>query len=281
MKVKRVINLDSSFIPTVIPEIEFNSFIFSGGELHIKLNNNISYSEIDSVVITQRVRNSDDLMKILITKDALKRKGIEKVILIMPYLPYARQDRQCDVGESFTLKVFCDIINSANFEEVIIIDSHSDVGPALLNNCINISNSTFLQQTLLTLDEQPVLVSPDAGSNKKCNKLAIEFCLDLVKCDKVRNTKTGELTGFEVFSNDLQGRDCLIVDDICDGGGTFIGLAKELKAKNADKLYLLVTHGIFSKGIVILEEYFDMIYCSDSFKTLEEHLKVTQFKIQL
>ncbi|MCK5642660.1 MAG: ribose-phosphate pyrophosphokinase, partial [Gammaproteobacteria bacterium] len=155
-----------------------------------------------------------------------------------------------------------------------------DVAPALINNCNNISNDRFLQYIISDFEKLPILISPDAGSNKKANKLAVDFGFELVKCDKERNTKTGKLSGFEVFTNSLNGKDCLIVDDICDGGGTFLGLAKELKNKGAGNIYLFVTHGIFSKGTEIFRELFSGLYCTNSFSDLESN-NVNQIKIQL
>ena len=287
---KRTINLDGNFTPIPYPEIEFKHFIFNGGEHNITLNNSIDYSSIDSVIITNRINSSEDLIKTLITKDALERKGIRDIALIMPYLPYARQDRVCNEGESFTLKVFCNLINQAKFSKVYVLDAHSDVAPALINNCVNISNDKhvlFMLKSIYTkshMELHPILISPDSGANKKINKLAQWLNtynhINVVKADKVRDAKTGNLTGFEVFANDLQNRDCIIVDDICDGGGTFIGLAKELKKKNAGKLYLFVTHGIFSKGFEELKEYFEMIYTTNSFRDIENNF-IKQFKIQL
>lgn len=277
----RSINLDSLFVPTTFPEIEYNLFQFSGGEWHIKLNNLIDYSIVEKVIITTRIKNGEDIIKLLLVKDALELKGTKHFDLIMPYIPYARQDRKCYDGESFSLKVFTNLINSLNFDKVITIDSHSDVAPALLNNCTNLSNLEYIKNTILAdFNEKPILVSPDAGSNKKCNKLSIELSMDLVKCDKVRNVKTGELSGFEVFSDNLFGKECLIVDDICDGGGTFIGLAQELKRKNAGKLYLFTTHGIYSKGFEIFKGVFDTVYCTNSFSTINDPF-IKQINIQL
>lgn len=277
----RSLNLDSLFVPTSFPEIEYNLFQFSGGEWHIKLNNSIDYKSTGIAVITTRIRNGDDIIKLMLAKDALKLKGIKHFELIMPYIPYARQDRKCYEGESFSLKVFTNLINSLNFDKVITIDSHSDVAPALLNNCTNLSNLEYIKNTILAdFNEKPILISPDAGSNKKCNKLSVELEMDLVKCDKVRDVKTGELSGFEVFSDNLFGKECLIVDDICDGGGTFVGLAQELKRKNAGKLHLFTTHGIYSKGFEIFKGVFDTVYCTNSFSTINDPF-IKQINIQL
>ena len=283
---KRCLNLDGMFIPIPAPEIEYKLFKFNGGELHIKLNNNIDYSKVDKVIITNRINSSDDVMKVLIAKEALERKGVKSFDLIMPYIPYARQDRQCEDGESFTLKVFTNLINSANFDNIIVLDAHSDVAPALLNNCTNISNEQYIDMAFHHIaeyyDADITLISPDSGANKKANKLYenLQVFNNLIKCDKRRNTKTGKLNGFEVFANDLNGKTCLITDDICDGGRTFIGIAEELKKKNAGKIYLFVTHGIFSNGFESLEKHFAGIFSTNSFSDIENDL-LTQFKIQL
>lgn len=280
----RSLNLDWNFIPTNNPEIEFEMIEFNGGELHIKLNNNIDYSKIDKVIITQRIKDSNGIMKVLIAKDALQRKGVKRFDLIMPYIPYARQDRQCENGESFTLKVFCEILNSANFEKVFTFDSHSDVAPALINNCVNKNSEEYIKMAIMDIIKNdttyPILISPDSGANKKSNNLfsSLNMFGDIVKCDKKRNTSTGNLSGFEVFREDLKGQSCIIIDDICDNGGTFMGLATELRNKNCGKLYLFVTHAILSNGSEKILKYFDGIYSTNSFNDIEG---LKQFKIQI
>lgn len=271
------LNLDKAFSTVKHPEIEYVLKPFSGGERHIQLSPFCSYLEIDKVVITHRIRNTDNLMDILIAKEALEAEGVRKFELIIPYVPYARQDRRCEHREAFTLKVFTNILNSAKFDRVYCLDCHSDVAPALIENSYNLSNKPFVAKTLEHLNSDIILISPDAGSNKKANVLArILAFKKLVKCDKVRDTKTGDLSGFEVFADDLKGDPCLIVDDICDGGGTFIGLAEELKKKGAGDLYLFVTHGIFSKGVDPLLEHFTTIYTTNSFRDIK-HPQVIQF----
>jgi ribose-phosphate pyrophosphokinase len=88
------------------------------------------------------------------------------------------------------------------------------------------------------------------------------------------------LAGFEVFANDLKGDDCVIVDDICDGGRTFIGIAQELKMKNAGDIYLCVSHGIFSHGFDELRKYFKKIFTTNSFKDINDEI-VKQIEIKL
>ena len=277
------LNIDPKFTMASYEDIIFTMIQFKGGEMHIKLSNETDYSEIDKVVITNRFRNGDDVMKVLIAKDALQRKGIKNFELVMPYIPYARQDRQCVEGESFTLKVFTDLINSAKFDKVFVIDAHSDVAPALINNCVNISNQEYVQMAYWAIGlPEVMLVSPDSGANKKSNKLFdnLGVFLGLIKCDKRRNMSTGELSFFEVFADNLYGKPCLIVDDICDGGRTFIGIAEELKKKNAGDIYLFVTHGIFSYGTEELTKNFKKVFCTNSFRDTTDEL-IEQFKITI
>ena len=286
----RSLNIDEAFAPTAHEPIKFTMNKFKGGEMHIKLDSQANYNESDKVVITNRFTCGDDIMKVLIAKDALHFMGVKNFELVMPYIPYARQDRLCNIGESFTLKVFTDLINSAKFDKVYVVDAHSDVAPALINNCVNISNHYYIQGTYDCLDfyreegqnKELILVSPDSGANKKCNKLfdEVKVFSKIVKCDKRRNLTTNTVSFFEVFTDDLNGIDCLIVDDICDGGRTFVGIAEELKKKNAGNIYLFVTHGIFSYGTDELKKYFRKIFTTNSFKDITDDL-IQQLKIKI
>jgi ribose-phosphate pyrophosphokinase len=285
-----VLNLDKNFSPCsdikgTPHKLDFETFKFSGGEIQFKLKNrNDIYEKIDKVTITCRVNTSDDFMRILIAKDALGIKGIRRFDLVMPYIPYARQDRVCADGESFSLKVFADILNSLNFENVYTLDAHSDVSVSLIKNCVNFSNQRYVNEALLDIGKTLYLISPDLGADKKSERLFEQFTQfdGIIKCGKKRNPDTGALSGFQVFCEDLKGKDCIIVDDICDGGGTFLGIAQELKKKNAGDIYLFVTHGIFSKGFTLLKEYFKKIYTTDSICSISEDIKyVKQFKVEI
>lgn len=226
-------------------------------------------------VITARITDSDGVMQLLLFTDALRRKGYKKIGLNLPYVPYARQDRVCNPGEAHSLKVFASLINAQKYEFVNVFDPHSDVTEAVLDNCIVENNHTFVRRALTSLrinrDDKFNLVSPDAGAYKKIFYLGKNiansgFSFDIVNCNKERDTKTGAITNFTVGATDLGGKPCIIVDDICDGGGTFLGLADALKAANAGPLYLVVSHGIFSQGFEKLLSKFEKIVFTNSFK---------------
>ncbi|MFW0717367.1 ribose-phosphate diphosphokinase [Pedobacter sp. N23S346] len=274
-----MLNLDPSFTPLgENNSITHKSFLFAGGEPHIKIDGNFDQKE--PVTITQRINSFNDLGLICITVDALKRMGVKEIHLYIPYFPAARQDRVMIPGEPLSVKVYADIINSMALASVTVFDPHSEVTPALLNNCITISNHEFIKQVIAKIGSEVKLISPDGGALKKIYKVS-EFLggAEVVECSKSRDVKTGRLSGFKVYAEDLCGADCLIVDDICDGGGTFNGLAEALKAKNAGKLYLAISHGIFSKGFDELSKYFEQIFTTDSIKEVE-HPGVTQIKLQ-
>lgn len=266
-----ILNLDKNFTPYGTENnIDYNFFTFSGGEPHIKIISELE--NVSEVTITHRILSFNDIGTLLLATNALKNMGITKLHLVLPYFPAARQDRLMVSGEPLSVKVYADIINTQNFESVTVFDPHSEVTPALLNNCKVIDNHTFIEQITQQLSKDLILISPDGGALKKIYKVASYLQnYEVIECSKSRNVKTGQLTGFKVYADNLQGKDCLIVDDICDGGGTFLGLAKELKAKNAGNLYLAVSHGIFSKGFDELEKHFTKIFTTDSFKTIENH----------
>lgn len=248
-------------------EVILETKTFSGGEESVRILEDLTkeVTRTDNIVsITAKIKNSSDLIKLLLLNDAICRI-IPKCatlckLLELDYLPYARQDRVCNSGESFSLKVLANLINACEFDTVYIDDPHSDVATALINNCKALHQRDCVRVLCVTNDDfsrfvsSSTLVSPDAGSNKKI----AEVCKMLgkgsfVRADKLRDMSTNNISETVVYADKLAGN-YLIVDDICDGGRTFIALAKELKAKGADKVGLYVTHGIFSYGKKVLTE---------------------------
>ncbi|MCX2484941.1 ribose-phosphate diphosphokinase [Pedobacter sp. MR2016-24] len=266
----RVLNLSTGFNPfqSSIEEIESKSFLFSGGEVHIKLQ-----GSADDVLISTRLNDSNDIMKLLLAVDALRRSGTKNISVFIPYLPYARQDRVMVAGEPLSIKVMCNLINSCGFEKVYVYDVHSEVSLALLENCELISNYSLVKEVLKDRTDY-LLVSPDAGALKKIYKLAeaLTYTDDIVLCNKVRDVSNGRIKQITVDQDDLQGKDCFIIDDICDGGATFVGVAKELKKRNAGKVSLIVSHGIMSHGETELVDWIDHIYTTDSIKDTQSAL---------
>jgi ribose-phosphate pyrophosphokinase len=275
-----ILNLDTHFNPFPCKrEIQFQSFTFSGGEPHIKINPDFDVSE--PVTITHRINSFNDFGLLLLAIDALKRMDVKLINVFIPYFPAARQDRVMISGEPLSVKVYADILNSLKLNKVTVFDAHSEVTPALLDNCEVIPNHAFIAEVLEKIGKEVKLISPDGGALKKIYKVS-EYLggVEVVECSKSRDVKTGKLSGFKVYNDDLKGMDCLIVDDICDGGGTFVGLAEELKKKNAGKLYLAVSHGIFNKGFDVFQKDFEKIFTTNSFREFDnEMVEVVKLKL--
>jgi len=225
----------------------YDTWIFPGGEINVRVVVAEPRSHIKAII-----RNSEDIIRLLLLCDALKRANSKITILSIPYFPYARQDRVCNTGESLSVKVMADLINSIGAECVRLTDPHSDVLPALINNCEIMDIKAY---GLLDVIGDKLIVCPDAGAEKRILKLKRPY----VMATKVRDVATGDILETKLYG-DVNGRDCIIVDDICDGGRTFIELAKVLRKAGAKNIDLYVTHGIFSKGLSVFEGILDNIY---------------------
>jgi len=250
------IKIDDQFI---------NSFKFNGGEVHV----NINHIEIGNITqVEAYLYTSDDIMKLMMTIDAIREKKVFAVIeLTIPYFPYGRQDRVCNPGEAFSVQVMANLINSLQCQKVTILDPHSNITPSFLMDYEVVSQNDILQQyNIIEVIEDLglTLVSPDAGAESKTREISRENELPVIYCSKTRNTKTGELTSTTI-PDIVPGEDFIIIDDICDGGWTFTNLAEKLKEAGAKDVYLYVTHGIFSKGLEPLKKHFKHVYCYHTF----------------
>lgn len=249
---------------------------FPGGEVHVTL-------EAHFCNLFARITSSDDVMKLLMVTDAYKRMFGGKVFnLYLPYIPYARQDRVANIGEALSTKVFADLINSQNYPSVHVLDPHSDISTALINNVVVVDSTVFAKAVckLAThiLKEDYIYVAPDAGCLKKVHNIAkaTGYHTEVIFCEKQRNTRTGKITGTKVHSDNIEGNNFIMWDDICDGGTTFVEIAKVLKAEGANKVVLATPHGIFSKGLDYVFEYIDEVYCTNSFKDIDASMPFTQ-----
>ncbi|MBL7910104.1 MAG: ribose-phosphate diphosphokinase [Bacteroidia bacterium] len=255
---------------------------FAGGECHVKFLT--TFSENDKVHINTRLNSSDDLMNLCLAVDALRNMMVNYIEVFIPYIPYARQDRVMVPGEPLSIKVFANILNSLNLNKVMVFDAHSDVSVALINKCHNIANyemvNDFLKKVKLT---DYVLVSPDLGAYKKVDKLAqkINYKGNIATGIKVRDLATGQIIKSDVNTDNLNGKACIVVDDICDGGRTFIELAAALKAKNAGDLYFIASHGIFSHNALdrLKEAGYKNVGSSNSISTIAENEFYKQYNL--
>lgn len=221
----------------------------------------------------------EDLQIIICAVKALRREGIEKIDLYVPYFLGARSDRKFEGGSTHYLKdVICPIINSLGLNKIKVMDPHSDVLEACLDNFHKENNFDLVKFALTDIDnkngaqDRIVLVSPDAGAFKKIFDVAKMFRIEkIITATKVRDIKSGKILHTEIpvldQHNDLK---YVIIDDICDGGRTFIELAKAIHgSRPSAEVYLVVTHGIFSAGLLDLSKHCKKIYCTNSVKNIQ------------
>ncbi len=127
----RVLNLDPSFNPIYSTiEIKYESKYFSGGEFHFRLTSTpyrLDWAKKEGIMITHRVVSANQILEILVAVDALRNEGVKNLELFIPYVPYGRQDRVVNQGESCGIKVMANLLNSCGFEAVYTLDNHSDV----------------------------------------------------------------------------------------------------------------------------------------------------------
>ena len=241
----------------------------------------------DEVKISSRLNDFKDLEVILCATAALKNVGVKTIHLYVPYFLGARSDRKfTDGGINYLKDVICPIINSQGYETVTIMDAHSDVLEACIHNYRKIDNTKLVKFALTDIDntnsarEKLTLVSPDAGALKKIYHVSEHFGIDkMVIANKHRDIKTGKITHTEVpgLTQEPGSKNFVIIDDICDGGRTFLEIAKTIRKEREDyvfndKIYLVVTHGIFSAGFLELKNWIDGIYCTNSVKDVDNEL---------
>lgn len=272
-------------------DIKFEVSHFPDGQQDVKIaSSKVELGHYDGehywiatpIILKSRFNSFEDLELILCATKALKRAGGGEIHLYIPYLLGARSDRKfTDGGTSYLVDIVAPILNAQNFKSVTALDAHSDVAAACINNLRVIDNEELVAFAMADLypctwdtsKENCVLVSPDGGSLKKIYHAAdhLKYRGDILVCSKYRDQE-GALSRIEVPIRDSQiAKDFIIIDDICDGGRTFIEIAKVIKARAnfTGNIYLIVTHGIFSKGFNELADNFQTIYCTNSYSELK------------
>ena len=255
--------------------LEITTFKFPGGEIHVKIEDNelLNLNQGICIFIVANLCSSDDIMELLLVKDAIDRyfDHNKEVYLTIKYLAYGRQDRVSTYGEALSLSVIAKLINGCNFDSVELVDPHSDVSTALIDRS-KVTDSYELYYMVgrkipHLIKENSVLVSPDSGALKKVYKVAKEYGLEVIQASKHRNILTGEITGTTLGDTshipDISSKDLVIIDDICDGGRTFVELGKVLRTLTTGRVFLFVTHGIFShpEGPNVFKGIFDKVFC--------------------
>lgn len=230
---------------------------FPDGEKHLKIN---QLDRKDNVKIICRITNSDELFLLMQLSDILNRQCVVIEEIVIAYLMTMRCDRLFSLEQPFSLGVVANVINSFNARRVLIVEPHSKISLDLIRN----SEARYTTRALL---EYPTTVCfPDKGSfTRYADKF---FKSPYIVCSKVRNVETGDLLSFKIdrVVDYKEGSDIIVADDLCDGGRTFVGIAKILRDLKPQSITLAVTHAIQKQGIELVASVYDKVVITDSYK---------------
>ena len=243
-------------------EVNVQQWKFPSGEVGIKLDVDSLHSTVANVRnitanITMTWESNDDVLALMQLVDALKIEGLININLHTDYFPYSRQDRRCSKGEGHSLKMTAVIINSLGFSRVYTKDAHSYVLESLVDNLVNIPQHVCAEE----LPAHDYLIAPDNGASKKILQVSAKVGGQIIIADKKRDS-TGRIIESKINLSGVSAKDSLcVVDDLCDGGATFIELGKSIRTTLPNnKVNLYVTHGFFTKGVDELLKIYDNIF---------------------
>jgi ribose-phosphate pyrophosphokinase len=232
--------------------------------------------------------NDSEFLSLMYLVKHLRSNGVNDIYLYMPYIPNARQDRVKSPEDVFTLKYFAELLNSLNLTRIEVLDPHSTVSEALINNLMVISPRPYIEHVIdkimpnLRKIHEPncglTMFYPDEGAMKRYSGMSdLPYAFGIKK----RNWATGQIEGLEVAGaiDQIAGRDILIVDDICSRGGTFLHSAKKLKELGANDIYLFVSHceNTILDGDLLKDDLIKKVFTTHSLFT-KEHEKIEVFK---
>ncbi len=222
---------------------------FRDQEIFVRINENVRGEDIFLIQPTSAPAN-DHLMELLITIDALVRASANRITAVVPYYGYARQDRKTGGRTPISAKLVANLISKAGANRVLTMDLHA----GQIQGFFDIPTDNLFAQPVFIADlkevfskkerEKMMFVSPDTGGVVRTRSLARVFDADIAIVDK-RRPKAGESEVMNIIG-DVDGRNCILLDDIIDSGGTICNAAEALLEKGAKSVSAYITHGVLS-----------------------------------
>ena len=222
---------------------------FSDGEVNVEIMENVRGADV-FVIQPTCMPASNHLMELLVMIDALRRSSAERITAVIPYFGYARQDRRPRTARvAITAKLVADMIGIAGADRVVTMDLHADQ----IQGFFDIPVDNLYASPIFALDienqfkgkmDDIMLVSPDVGGVARARELAKRIAAPLAIVDK-RREKAGEIAEMTVIGS-VEGKKCIIVDDICDTAGTLCKAADLLIENGASEVHAYITHGVLS-----------------------------------
>jgi ribose-phosphate pyrophosphokinase len=231
----------------------------------------------DKCVVVQSLSQPTDhnLVELLLICDALKRKGVKKIIGIVPWLGYSKQDKVFREGEPLSIEVVAKILKVAGLSKLITIDLHNEkIKKYFRIPVVNLSATKVLANEVV-VDKETVVVAPDKGAVDKSKKLAKLLKCPVVLLDKVRDLSTGEVSILGM-RGEVKGKKAIIIDDLIVTGGTLIKTAKYLRSLGVQSIKVLVTHHLYVKGVQrkLDKRVIDRVVATDTVEVKEKSKKL-------
>lgn len=247
---------------------------FSDGEIHVQINENVRGGDIFIVQSTCAPTN-DNLMELIVMVDALRRASAGRITAVIPYFGYARQDRRVRSARvPITAKVVADFLSSVGVDRVLTCDLHAEQIQGFFDVPVdNVFGSPVLIEDILKKSDldNPMVVSPDIGGVVRARAVAkLLSDADMAIIDK-RRPKANVSQVMHIIG-DVEGRDCIMVDDMIDTGGTLVKAAEALKARGAKRVLAYATHPVLSGKAVenLKSDALDEVVVTDTIPLSDE-----------
>jgi ribose-phosphate pyrophosphokinase len=254
---------------------------FADMEVFVEVQENVRGEDIFVIQSTSYPAN-DNLMELLIVIDALRRASARRITAVIPYFGYARQDRKVGPRTPISAKLVANLITEAGANRVLTVDLHA----GQIQGFFDIPTDNLYAAPVIVADIQHYLgtgdnlmvVSPDVGGVIRARALAKRLGADLAIVDK-RRERAGESEVMNIIGN-VDGRVCLLVDDIVDSGGTICNAAEALMAQGAREVCAYATHGVLSGGAVarIQNSRLKSMVITDSIAATDEVRKTSNIR---
>jgi len=227
---------------------EANLSEFASGELHCRFGESVRGSDV-FILQSHADPVNTSIMEQAIMIDAAKRASAKRITAVCPFYGYARQDRKASGREPITAKLVADILRVAGADRIVSVDLHSGQIQGFFDGPVDhLTAMPVLTEYLReNLDGDLVVVSPDAGRVKVAERFSQHINADLAFVAKRRpRGKPGEVQALNVVGPELQGRVCVLIDDMIDTAGTICAAAEQLVEHGAGEVYAMATHGVLS-----------------------------------
>jgi len=256
---------------------------FNDGEIFVEMYDNVRGEDVFIIQPTSNPAN-DNLMELLIMSDALRRSSAQRITAVIPYFGYARQDRRTKARTPITAKLVANMLVEAGVERILTMDLHA----AQIQGFFDIPVDNLYASPIFALDimshfknqmEDVMIVSPDVGGVARARELAKRINAPLSIVDK-RREKPGEIAEMTIIGN-VEGKTCIIVDDICDTAGTLCKAAEVLLENGAKEVHSYITHGVLSGPAVerVTNSVMKSLVITDTIEATEPVLSAPNIRI--